>query len=268
MLMPDSPPNKKVAAPRTAAPRPDAQRSAAPRPAAPRAPVQRPAAPRVDPVHAEHILIESDEAPDPSSAGQTVRKRWRLSNPLRRELTNATLFAEGYLEVVEHGHGRSGEPFRLDLHYLDPVPSITRLVAKRAWWATIGCAAVAVGALAVPALGALGVPMALAAGAAALGAAAIALHRSHEKTAFFTLHGRAQVLAVGANFGARSQMRSFARVLSRAIDEAAEKVSGDASAYLRNEMREHYRLRGDGVLSADVCAESTGRILAHFDVQF
>jgi hypothetical protein len=32
-------------------------------------------------------------------------------------------------------------------------------------------------------------------------------------------------------------------------------------------MREHYRLRGDGVLSHETCAESTGRILAQFDVE-
>ena len=35
--------------------------------------------------------------------------------------------------------------------------------------------------------------------------------------------------------------------LSRAIEEAAEKITGDTSAYLRAEMREHYRLRGEGV---------------------
>jgi hypothetical protein len=32
-------------------------------------------------------------------------------------------------------------------------------------------------------------------------------------------------------------------------------------------MREHYRLRGDGVLSSESCADSTGRILAQFDIQ-
>jgi hypothetical protein len=33
---------------------------------------------------------------------------------------------------------------------------------------------------------------------------------------------------------------------------------------LRAEMREHYRLRGDGILD-DECSEGTGRILVHFD---
>ena len=246
--MSDAVPKQKVAAARVQAPRADAA--------------------RVDPVHAEHILIASDEAPDPQSAGHTVRQRWRLWNPLRRELTEVTLFDEGYLEVVEHARDRGGEPFRLDLHYLDPIPSINRVIAKRAWQATAGCAAVALGALAFSSLGPLVVSFALATGAAALGAAAIAVHRSHEKTEFYTLHGRARVLAIVANLGARKSLRAFVLELSGAIEEAAEKITGDTSSFLRAEMREHYRLRGDGVLTPESCAESTGRILAQFDVQF
>ncbi|HUL82014.1 MAG TPA: hypothetical protein VL131_07725 [Gammaproteobacteria bacterium] len=196
-----------------------------------------------------------------------MSERWRLANPLRRQLTEVTLFDEGYLEVVENVRGRKGEPFRLDLHYLDPIPSITRFVAKRAWWTTAGCAAVALGAIAFASVGTLVVSFALAAGAAALVAAAIALHRSHEKTEFFTLHGRARVLSVVANFGAIKPVRAFVPELSRAIEEAAEKFTGETTAFLRAEMREHYRLRGEGVLSSDVCAESTGRILAQFEVQ-
>jgi hypothetical protein len=63
------------------------------------------------------------------------------------------------------------------------------------------------------------------------------------------------------------KFRAFVPVLSRAIEEAAERIGDDTSAYLRAEMREHYRLRGDGVLSNEACAESTGRILAQFDVR-
>ena len=230
-------------------------------------PVPRAEAPRVNPAHAEHIFIGSDESPDPRTAGRTVRKRWRLANPLRRELTEVTLFDEGYLEVIEHARGGGAEAFRLDLRYLDPIPSISRFIAKRAWWTTAACAAAALGALALSSLGPLVVSFGLAAGTAALGAAAMALHRSYEKTEFFTIHGRARVLVLSANFGAIKPIRAFVPALSRAIEEAAEKITGETSTYLRGEMREHYRLRGEGVLSTETCAESTGRILGHFDVQ-
>ena len=259
--------------------RPGAARPATPpagRPAAPAAarppvpPAARTAAPRVDPSKAEHILIESDENPDPRSAGQTVRARRRLKNPLRHRLTVVTLFAEGYLEVVEYVRGRRGEPFRLDLHYLDPVPTIARVVAKRAWWTMAGCLAAALGALLlayVASLGTLVVSFALAAGAAALVAAAIALNRTYETVEFLTFHGRAPVLTLVANFGAIKPVHAFLPVLSHAIEEAAEAISGDPSAYLRGEMREHYRLRGEGVVSDEICTEATGRILPLFDVQ-
>jgi hypothetical protein len=55
--------------------------------------------------------------------------------------------------------------------------------------------------------------------------------------------------------------------LRRAIEEAAARNGTDTAAYLRAEMREHYRLRGDGVLDGDACAQGTGRILAQFDLQ-
>ena len=109
----------------------------------------------------------------------------------------------------------------------------------------------------------------------ALGLAAIAtisalyvgVYSSHEKIEFCTLHGRAAVLKLVANLGSIKKFHSFVPMLCRAIDEAAERIGADTSAYLRAEMREHYRLRGDGVLDADECARGTGRILAQFDIQ-
>jgi hypothetical protein len=218
---------------------------------------------------AEHILIASDESSDPRTAHK-VLERWRLGNPLRRMATEITVFEEGYAEVAQHAGRKRSAPFRLDLRYLDPIPAITRVISTRLWWAAAGCTAAAFGAFAVgyfTALGVVAVSFGLGAAAAATIAAAIALQRSHETIEYFTLHGRARVLVLVANFGAIKPFRAFVPELSRAIEEAAEDIAGDTSKFLRAEMREHYRLRGDGVLSVGTCAESTGRILAHFDVQ-
>ena len=75
------------------------------------------------------------------------------------------------------------------------------------------------------------------------------------------------MLELVANFGSIKKFRAFVPALSRAIEEAAERIGVDTAAFLRAEMREHYRLRGDGVLDNDECAKGTGRILAQFDVQ-
>jgi hypothetical protein len=233
-------------------------------PAGARAPSAKP-----DTATAEHILIASDENSDPRAAHK-VLERWRLGNPLRRMVTEITVFEEGYAEITQHAGRKSGAPFRLDLRYLDPIPSITRVNATRAWWTALGCTAAALVAFTAgyfTALGVLAVSFGLGAAAAAAVAVAIALHRSHETIEYVTLHGRARVLVLVANFGAIKPFRAFVPELSRAIEDAAEEIAGDTSSFLRAEMREHYRLRGDGVLSVGSCAESTGRILAHFDVQ-
>src|SRR5262245_34657507 len=91
-------------------------------------PAQSPAAPSP----AEHIYIATDDSnPDPQTAAVTVRSRTQLRNALRRTSTELTIYEEGFLKVVPSDGGKRGEPFRLDLHFLDPVPTITRVVAKR-----------------------------------------------------------------------------------------------------------------------------------------
>ena len=218
--MPDAQTNKKVAVPRAEAP-------------------------RVNPAHAEHIFIGSDESPDPRTAGRTVRKRWRLANPLRRELTEVTLFEEGYLEIVEHARGGGAEAFRLDLRYLDPIPSISRFIAKRAWWTTAGCAAAALGTLALSSLG----PLVVSFGSRGRHSGA---RRGRDGTAPQPREDRVlhdprprarprarRELRRDQALSARSCPRSAAR--SR---KSAETIARDTSAYLRAEMREHYRLRG------------------------
>ena len=96
----------------------------------------------------------------------------------------------------------------------------------------------------------------------------VGIYSSHESIEFCTMHGRVSVLRLRREFRlASSKFRAFVPVLSQAIEEASERIGADTSAYLRAEMREHYRLRGDGILSNEACAAGTGRILAQFDVQ-
>jgi len=218
----------------------------------------------------EHIYIGSDDSsPNPASA-RTVREHAILRNALRRTQTEVTIYDEGFVKVAEFRSGKADEPFRLDLHYLDPVPTITRVIAARALYVALGCAGMAALAallMRFEVLRPFALPTALAAAVAALAALALGIYRSHERTEFCTIHGRAPVLRLVANLGSIKKFRAFVPALSRAIDESAEKIGTDTAAYLRAEMREHYRLRGDGVLSTEICADSTGRILAQFDIQ-
>jgi hypothetical protein len=244
-----------------------------PNPVAPRPPPPKPLAPpaAAPSTPGEHILIASDDfAADPATVARTPGDTIVLRNPIRRTGAQLTFYDEGYLKVTALEKGNAEAPFLLDLRFVDPVPKIERFIAMR--WLT---AAFASGALAVLAAFLLRFDAFHTAALWALGAAAIGtvgtlyvgIYSSHEKIEFCTLHGRAAVLQLVANLGSIKKFHSFVPMLCRAIEEAAERIGADTSAYLRAEMREHYRLRGDGVLDNDECARGTGRILAQFDVQ-
>jgi hypothetical protein len=228
-------------------------------------------APVADDSPSEHIYIGGDEfSTEPGVAARTVRATRRLENPVRRRGVEVTLFDEGFVRITELSGRNAGTPFLLDLRFVDPVPRIERVFAARSFLIALGCAATAALAGFLLRFDALYVFALPALGAALLGAAValyFGVYRSYETTEFRTLHGRVVVLKLLANFGSIKRFRAFVPMLSEAIEEAAERIGADTSAYLRAEMREHYRLRGDGVLDSDTCAAGTGRILAQFDVQ-
>ena len=219
----------------------------------------------------EHIYIESEDASsNPAAAARTLRETIVLRNPIRRTGAELALFDEGFLKVTPLRSKDTDEPFFLDLRFVDPVPKLDRVIAVRWLTAALGCGALMALAAFLMRFDALYTFAAAGLGAATLAAAItlyFGLYLSHEKTEFCTLHGRATVLALVANFGSVKKFRAFVPALSQAIEEAAERIGADTAAYLRAEMREHYRLRGDGVLDNDECARGTGRILAQFDVQ-
>lgn len=219
----------------------------------------------------EHIFIGGDDfSTAPTDVARTVAETVRLKNHLRHVGTELTFYEEGVVRITHYRRDKPAEPFLIDMRFLDPVPQIETVIAKRWWKATLGAAGAAVLAALLLRFELL-YPFALAiVGLASLAAAVclyLGLYLSYESTEFYTSHGRAPVLRLVANLGSIKKYRALLPTLSRAIDEAVERVGEDTAAYLRAEMREHYRLRGDGVLSNEICAAGTGRILAQFDVR-
>jgi hypothetical protein len=220
---------------------------------------------------AEHILLEGDgRIEEAASTPLTPRRQLALRDGLHGRQTRLELYAEGFLDVEQQWRGgKRRSSHRLDLRYLDPVPEIERRRPIRCLKAALvlaGAAAVAAVLGSVEVLGAYPMWAAVAAGAAAAAALAIYARRSCEIATFLTLHGRAPALRLTAGLGAIRRCRSLLPELSAAIEEAAEDIGADTRQFLRGEMREHYRLRSDGVLTPEVCTESTGRILAQFDI--
>ena len=235
-----------------------------PHPAPPQKTV--PAEPRdLDESAAEHIYL-SDETVD-ATQPRTVREKMHFRDRLRGLDLRITLYDEGFLRLDET-RGKRTRTHNVNLRYLDPVPTARRHYARRTLRVTAlfaGLAAIA-GSLAVlPSVRTIAILAAVAAGAVALAAFYLFVYLSHEKTVFQTMHGRAAALTLTAGLGRIRRLRALLPTIINAIGDAADDIGEDTTVFLRAEMREHYRLRTDGVLSEEECSDSTGRILVHFD---
>jgi hypothetical protein len=219
------------------------------------------------PHEASHIVMETTtEAVPQMRRPETVAAQFDLKSLFRGTRTQLTLYQEGLLVVRELGAGRRKE-LMLDLRYLDPRPTVSRTVAVRLLYHAGGAAGLA--ALLV-ALAGLEVFPAIACLIPAFALGLVAgvmtwcfLYQSGERAVFRTERGQADVLELIAGLGEIKALRGIVPAIVAAIRAAGE-ARGDYQLYLREEMREHYRLAETGVISEDECSTCTQRILHQF----
>ena len=214
-----------------------------------------------------HIVMETATAAVPDARRpETVAAQFDLKSLFRGTRTRLTLYKEGLLTVREVGPGRRKE-LMLDLRYLDPRPSVSRTVAVRLLYPAGGAAVLAALLVALASLGVLP-PIACLIPAFALGLIAGVmtwrfLYQSGERAVFRTARGQADVLELVGSIGESQTLREIVPAIVAAI-RAAGTARGDHQLYLREEMREHYRLAKTGVISEDECSTCTQRILHQF----
>ena len=226
---------------------------------------------------AEHCVLEdltvemtgisaavAHQARQPAEVGE----EFDIRDALRGRHTRVRLYLEGWADIEVARRGRRADYHRIDLRYLDPVPSTTTHYPVALVKAT-GAAAAITAVAAIPAwfgwLSSYSIPATIAAGSVTLGGLVAAFYLSHEKIVFRTLHGRANTIRFGAGLGTMRRFHKLVPRLIEAIANAAESIHEETSVYLRAEMREHYRLRGDGIITDEECSAATERILSEFD---
>jgi hypothetical protein len=215
----------------------------------------------------EHIHLGGDSHVE-TVTPRTVTRRIALRDGIRRTSCDLTLYEEGFVHIEERRGARTLLSHHLNLRYLDPVPTIERRRPLRLLKAAGGCLLLALAAgLAAQfdAVRAAAWSTALVGGVGAFATVLLFAYLCQESVVFRTLHGRARALTLTAGLGYVRRLRAAVPAIVRAIEHAEEAIGDDTSVYLRAEMREHYRLRGDGVLSPQECSDSTERILGHFD---
>jgi hypothetical protein len=220
----------------------------------------------VDESRTEHIYL-SDETASDSVGPKTVRETIELRDRIRGVDMLITLYEEGFLRLDET-RGKRTRTHNVNLRYLDPVPTQRRHYAKRTLKVAAilaGIAGLAAILVAFPSMATIAMTAAAAAGTVAFGTFLLFVYWSHQEIVFWTMHGRAAALTLSAGLGRIRRLRNMLPVIINAIGDAEDDIGEDTTVFLRAEMREHYRLRTDGVLSEEECSDSTGRILVHFD---
>jgi hypothetical protein len=216
----------------------------------------------------EHIVLESDERRVPAlRTARKVHSRLRVQSSVRRRASELALIDYCYLSVRTWRSRSPDAQYVLDLRFVDPALRLSRHVAWRFLAASAVLAVLAV-ALAwrisasstpwrhewlLPLGGLFGL---------AVCAALVGLYRTTKTLVLFSVSGRARLLELTGGVGSFRAMRSFSRTLAAHVRIASARRRRSRAEHLRDEMREHLRLKEAGVLSEKDYEMSKARILA------
>jgi hypothetical protein len=219
---------------------------------------------------AEHIHIEAE--PDAIAAPTALRRRkvrasYVLKSRLRGCETEVAIHDDHFAAVRTVRPDAEPRKYEVDLRFADPKPVRVRsiawfwltlaaclaLLASGGIWASWANAAAWSGPVLLTALIAL-----LAAG----GATILFMRRTVESLEFVSAHGGATLVSVVGGIGSARSGKHFFIELIRSINAAKAERRQQLPQFLRDEMREHHRLRELGVLSDEQYEQSKARILA------
>jgi hypothetical protein len=215
----------------------------------------------------EHVLLESDfrQVPDLQDA-RTVHARIEFRSPLRRRVLQLEIIDYYYLSVRSHSRSILLE-YVLDLRFVDP-PRRLRHIAWR--WITFSLLLIAL---------ALGIAARIDSAATPWWqhdwllpvcvtvivvwpfATLVAVYRTTETVSLFSTHGAARLLECTGGLGTFRVFRPFMAKLAAHIRLASGARRRTKAEHLRDEMREHLRLKEIGVLPAGEYETAKVRIL-------
>jgi hypothetical protein len=220
---------------------------------------------------AEHISLESDHdylREAVRSGRRKVRTSYALRSRLRGCETELSILEDHYLAVRSvRPHGEP-KKYEFDLRFAQAKPVRVRHISW--FWLGLALALALLGAGAIwtvskpPTFNWLS-PVLLSAIAtllAALGAMFMFLRRTTESLEFTSVHGEVTLVSVTGGIGSARGGKSFFVELIKNINAAKAARPQQRPQLLRDEMREHHRLRELGVLSEAQYAASKARILA------
>jgi hypothetical protein len=220
----------------------------------------------------EHILLESDVREIPAlRAARKVHAQIELRSRLRRRVLELRLIDYYYLAVQSRSRSAKLE-YVLDLRFVDSPPLLSRHTAWR--WITASLVLLALVVAMAGHMGSAATPwwkhdwLRWCAAVTALWAVVtfIAAYRTTETVRLLSTHGRAMTLDFTGGVGTFRVARRFLAQLAAHLRLASAARRPTKAEHLRDEMREHQRLRDIGVLNPDEYEASKVRILAAHSV--
>jgi hypothetical protein len=218
---------------------------------------------------AEHISLEAeaDIASAPTRPPhRKVRSTFVLKSSLRNCSTELSLLDEHYLQI-NTVHRKDAKKYSIDLRFLNSQPVRVRSIA---WtWFALSAAAFLIGVAGFWFSWSKTSPLfsspAVIGACVALIATAIAtvdgLRSTTESLNFTSVHGGAPFVSVTGGIGSTKTGKAFFISMIKEITAAKAARPQGKQQWLRDEMREHHRLRELGVLNEADYEASKARIL-------
>lgn len=219
---------------------------------------------------AEHIHIEAEPdtvaAPTPHRR-RKVRSSYLLKSRLRGCETEVSILEDHFVSVRTVRPDAEPCKYEVDLRFANPKPVRVRSISW--FWLTLAACLGLLGAGGLSATwtdaGRWSSPLylgALVTLLAAGGATILFLRRTIESLEFVSMHGGATLVSVVGGIGSARAGKRFFIELIKSINAAKSARSQERPQLLRDEMREHHRLRELGVLTQQQYEQSKARILA------
>ena len=215
----------------------------------------------------EHVLLESDfrQVPELQDA-RTVHARIEFRSRLRRRVLQLEIIDYYYLSVRSHSRSILLE-YVLDLRFVD-APQRLRHIAWR--WTTFSLLLIALALTIASQIDSSAtpwwqhdwlLPMCVTVIVVWPFATLVAVYRTTETVNLVSTHGGASLLECTGGLGTFRVLRPFMAKLAAHIRLASGARRLTKPEHLRDEMREHLRLKEIGVLSAEEYETAKVRIL-------
>lgn len=217
---------------------------------------------------AEHISIEGeiDHATPVRTPHRKVRSKFSLASSMRKCTTELALLEDHYLQVQATRAGKEPLKYSIDLRFLNSQPLRVRRIAWAKFCLSALLALGAAGAvwLTSSAVSLFSQPYFIGACAAALVSIVVLImgfRDTSESLNFTSVNGGATWVSVLGGIGSTKNGKAFFVAMIKDIAAAKAARPQSKQQWLRDEMREHHRLREAGALSEAEYEASKARIL-------